>query len=78
MILTIVDLDTKSIPTGYNGVLVLRRSRCAQSISIPFGQNLSIIADEMEELYKIIPGNKVPPGLELEAMENQRIKADFI
>ena len=60
-----------SIPSEYNGVLVLILPGENEPTVLPFGKTLAFIANDMEHLYKRIPDNQVPPEIDLEMIENQ-------
>ena len=58
-----------SIPSEYNGALVISMSS-EEPLVFPFGKTLALIADDMENLYKRIPSNRVPLDLDLQQLEN--------
>jgi hypothetical protein len=59
-----------SIPSEYNGVLVLILPGSKEPLVFPFGKTLPSIANDMENLYLRIPSNRVPFDLNLQQMEN--------
>jgi len=59
-----------SIPSEYNGVLVLILPGSKEPLVFPFGNTLPSIANDMENLYLRIPSNRVPFDLNLQQMEN--------
>ena len=61
---------TMSIPSEYNGVLVLILPGSKEPLVFPFGKTLPSIANDMENLYLRIPSNRVPFDLNLQQMEN--------